>query len=219
MKTWMIKVLIIIVICAICILSYFIIDDTRVTNDEKKFRLEYESFNSKTGLLSKQKYVDLKIPEKNNVVYSSADDVIKLMSDGTGIIYLGYPECQACRSSINDLIKVALESDKTINYYNAYAIRDEKTINNEGQTITLQDGSEDYYKILDMLGTEAKNYEEIDDDNVKRLYFPTILFVKNGKIVDGVISDDKLEENSKQLSEKETKELSLLFKKGIKKIK
>ena len=219
MKKNLIKVLICIVICIICILSYFIVKNNKISYDEKKFRLEYESFNGKKGLLSKKKYVNVKIPERNNVVYSSLNDVIKIMSDGTGIIYFGYPECQSCRSSINVLIKKAIKENKKINYCNLYFARDEKSIDKEGKTITLQEGTKEYYKIIDILGDKAQNYVGIDDENTKRLYFPTVIFVKNGKIVDSVISDGELEDNNKKMKNQQIRELNSIYKIGFKKIK
>ena len=52
-KIWFIIGLIIVVIL---ILSIFTVKNTKVTNDEKRFKKEYERFNGRTGLSTGKKY-------------------------------------------------------------------------------------------------------------------------------------------------------------------
>ena len=59
----------------------------------------------------------------------------------------------------------------------------------------------------------------MEDDNSKRLYFPTVLFVKNGKIVymhSGTVDGNMV---SKVLSKSDIKELKGIYKKGFEKLK
>ena len=38
-------------------------------------------------------------------------------------------------------------------------------------------------KILELLKDHTSVYDGLEDESIKRLYFPTVVFVKNGKIV------------------------------------
>ena len=52
---------------------------------------------------------------KNNVfVYREADEIIKILEGGTGIVYLGFPECPWCQAYVPMLNEVAKEVEKNI---------------------------------------------------------------------------------------------------------
>lgn len=219
MKKRIIIVSIIILIVIIGVLTSIIVSDNKITADEKKFKKEYESFNGKTSLSSKKKYPLVSIPEKNGIIYSSSNEIIELLSEGTGIIYFGFPECPWCRSMIVPFIETVKEQDETIHYFNALSIRDIKELTEDGNVKTLQEGTDKYYKILELLGNNASIYEGLNDDSIKRLYFPTIVFVKNGEIVDIHVSTVDSQKNPyKKLSSKQIEELKKIIRKGIKKI-
>ena len=78
--------------------------------------------------------------------------------------------------------KVANEYETTVLYFNNRDERDTKKLEN-GEIVTEVEGSDGYYKILDMLGDYASVYEGLEDDSIKRLYYPTVVFVKNGNII------------------------------------
>lgn len=211
--------LIMILLVVIGVLTYFAIKDNKVSIDEKEFKREYESFNGKKNLTSGKKYPIVSIPEKNNIVYSSSDEIIDLLSEGTGIIYFGFPECPWCRSMITSFIEVVNDAGETIHYFNALSIRDIKELNEDGSIKTLQEGTDKYYKIVELLGDKASVYEGLNDENIKRLYFPTVVFVKNGKIVDIHVSTVDSQKNPyKKLDSKQLKELKSIYKSGIKKL-
>ncbi len=219
MKKRVIIIIIVVLFALIGVLTYFIVKDNKITADEKKFKKEYESFNGKTNLSSNKKYRTLSIPEKNGVIYSSSDEVIELLSEGTGIIYFGFPECPWCRSMIVPFLEVANKEKETIHYYNALSIRDIKELDEDGQVKTLQEGTEKYYKILELLGDKASVYEGLNDESIKRLYFPTVVFVKNGKIVDIHVSTvDSQKDPYKKLNDNQIKELKQIYKVAIKKL-
>lgn len=211
--------LIVILIGIICVLTYFIVKDNKVNADEKKFKKEYESFNGKTNLTSLKKYKILDIPEKNGIIYSSSDEVIELLSEGTGIIYFGFPECPWCRSMIVPFLEVTTAENEVVHYFNALSIRDIKSLDDDGNIKTSQEGTEKYYKILDLLGDKASVYDGLNDESIKRLYFPTVVFVKNGEIVDIHVSTiDSQKDPYKKLSNKQIKELKKIYSSAIKKL-
>jgi len=150
--------------------------------DSIKFKNEYESLNNKTNDNNK-KYKNLSISEDNSIIYSNEDEIIKLLKNGTGVIYFGFPECPWCRNAVPVLLDAALETGTDIYYFNALSIRDIKEKDEDGNIITTKEGTDKYYKILELLGEEADTYSGLDDESIKRLYFPTVVFVLDGKIL------------------------------------
>lgn len=211
--------LIIVLLIVISVLTYFTIKDNRISVDEKKFKKEYESFNGKKSLTSGKKYPIVNIPEKSGIVYASSDEIIDLLSEGTGIIYFGFPECPWCRSMIVPFLEVAKTENEIVHYFNALSIRDIKELNEDGSIKTLQEGTDKYYKIVELLGDKASVYDGLNDESIKRLYFPTVVFVRNGKIVDIHVSTVDSQTNPyKKLDAKQIEELKKIYKLGIKKL-
>lgn len=106
-----------------------------------------------------------KIGDDNIFVYRSIEEIIKILENGTGVVYLGFPECPWCQAYVPYLNEVAKENNiSKIYYYNILNDRKENT--------------ENYQKILELLG----DYAEHDDEGNKRIYAPTIIFVNDGKI-------------------------------------
>lgn len=155
----------------------------KVTKDEERFKKEYESFNGKKREGKDYKNIDVYIPSDNSIVYASEKQILDLLENGTGIIYFGFPDCPWCRNVAPILIDAAKEEDiDKIYYYNAQEDRDEKKLV-DGKIEEMKKGSSFYVNLMEKLGDKASKYDGLDDENIKRLYFPTILFVKEGEIV------------------------------------
>lgn len=208
-----------IVLLLVIILSVFTVKNNKITDDEKKIKAEYESFNGKTSLTSNKEYLEVKIPEKNGIKYASGKKIIEVLTEGTGVIYFGFPECPWCRNMIVPFLEVMNEEDENVYYYNAYSIRDDKGFDKEGNLVTYKEGTETYYKILELLGDKASTYEGLNDESIKRLYFPTVVFIKNGEIVDIHVSTvDSQEDPYKKLNNKQIEQLKSIYRQGLKKM-
>lgn len=208
-----------VVLIVVVILSIFTVKNNKLTDDEKRFKAEYEGFNGKTSLTSNKKYLKVKIPEKNGIKYVSSKKIIEILKEGTGVIYFGFPECPWCRNMIVPFLEVMNEEAENVYYYNAYSIRDDKGFDEEGNLVTYKEGTEAYYEILELLGDKASTYEGLNDESIKRLYFPTVVFVKNGEIVDIHVSTvDSQEDPFKKLNNKQIDQLKSIYKKGLKKM-
>ncbi len=117
--------------------------------DSEKFKKEYPE-----------------VSDDNIFVYRSAKEIIKIMENGTGIVYLGFPECPWCQSYVKYLDEVATEVGiEKIYYFNIYEDRKNNT--------------DDYKKIVNLLG---KNLQYDDEGNL-RIYVPNVSFHVNGKVV------------------------------------
>ena len=144
---------IIYIICGIVLLSIiiFLIIHNVKNNipDNEKFANEYTEVG------------------KNNVfVYRNADEIIKILEGGTGIVYLGFPECPWCQAYVPILNEVAKEEGVEKIYY--FNIKEDR-----------QENTKDYQKIVKIV----KNYLMKDDEGNERIFVPDVYAVRDGKII------------------------------------
>lgn len=158
--------------------------------DALKFKEEYESLNGKTIENTEYKYPSVEINKDNAIKYSNADEIIEVLNDGTGVIYLGYPTCPWCRSAIPVLLESADEVGiENIYYMNMKDERDEIKVKEDGTLEVVKEGTEGYKKLLERLDVILDEYmlEDIHGNQVsaneKRIYVPLVVFVKDGEIV------------------------------------
>ena len=106
------------------------------------------------------------VDKDNRFVYTEIDEIINILEEGTGIVYLGFPECKWCQQYVVYLNKVAKDRGISKIYY--YNIREDREKN-----------TEDYQKIVSLL----EEYLEEDEDGNPRVYVPAVTFMSNGKIL------------------------------------
>lgn len=117
-------------------------------SDSKKFASEYTQ-----------------VQEYNVFTYRSEDEIIKILEHGTGIVYLGFPECPWCQAYVPILNEVAdIEGLDKVYYYNILKDR--------------QDNTEFYQKLVSILSDNLR----YDEDGNKRIYVPAVISVVEGKI-------------------------------------
>ena len=103
------------------------------------------------------------VDDDNVYVYKSINEIINVLSKGTGIVYLGFPECPWCQRYVMYLAKEY--NVKEIYYYNIKNARSNNT--------------KEYQKIVEIL----KDLLPYDDNGNKKVFVPTVVFVKNGKVI------------------------------------
>ena len=149
-------ILIALTVIALIIISSLII--LVLSNNKPK-----EKINEDAKRFSKE-YTEI---EKDNVfVYRSIDKIINILKNGTGIVYLGFPECPWCQTYVKYLNDVAKDSAIEKIYY--YNIRQDRN-----------DNTEEYQEIVSIL----KDYLQNDEEGNKRIYVPSVIAVKKGEIV------------------------------------
>ena len=118
-------------------------------SDALKFREEYKE-----------------VSKDNVFVYRSGEEILKIMKKGTGVVYLGFPECPWCQSYVKYLDEVAKEVGiEKIYYYNVLEDRTNNT---------------DLYKeMLDVLGDNLQT----DDEGNSRIFVPNVSFHVDGKVI------------------------------------
>lgn len=176
-------------------------------NDIVKFEKEYEDFNDKETPYG-GKYLEIDIDNKGSIKYTSYDEVYSLLEDGTGVIYFGFPTCPWCRNLVPVLLDAMKESGiDTIYYFNNMEDRDVKVLEDD-EIVIKKNGTKNYYKLVDKLESVLGEYEGLNDSSIKRLYYPTVIFIKDGKIVDSHIGTVDSQENpSVFLNDEQYKEL------------
>lgn len=105
-------------------------------------------------------------PETNIFVTKTAAEIEKIFAHGTGIVFLGFPECAWCQAYVpmlNDLARsYGIEE---ISYYNIRADRENNT--------------EFYQKLITKLGDRLQ-YDNAGDP---RIYVPNAAFIIDGEII------------------------------------
>ena len=162
---------VIIVLGFLGLISFYYLNLTKVT-DASKFKEEYSN-----------------VSEDNVFVYRTDKEIIDILKHGTGIVYLGFPECPWCQAYVSYLDEVAKETKiEKIYYLNILEIRKNNT--------------REYQEIVSLLD----NYLSYDEEGKKRIYVPAIVAVKEGEIIgfdDETSHDTKGYETPEEYWEKE----------------
>ena len=166
----------VIVVIILVIMGYFMFskkDDGpsyTITNDSLKFKEEYESLNGKDNGNGKN-YLSIDIKSYNPISYSSYEEIFDILDKGTGVIYLGFPECPWCRNLVPVLVDSALEEKVSPIYYlNISGDRNTLSLTKKGKIKTEKKGTEDYLKLVDILKDYLPVYDGLKDDSIKRIY-------------------------------------------------
>lgn len=194
-------------------------EDSNKATDAEKFKNEYEKLNNQKDKNGNE-YIKLNISKNNPIKYVTFDELIDILEDGSGIVYFGFPECPWCRNALPVLFDALKEENiNEIYYFNARDMRDEKSLDENGQIITTKEGTDEYKKILEKLNDYLDPYEGLNDDSIKRLYFPNVFFISNGEVVGNHMSTLDSQENPRvSLTDEQYKELKNIYIKNIKKV-
>ena len=180
---------ILIVIGLILLYFFFIKKDDNKETDAQKFRNEYSN-----------------VSDNNPFVYRNIDQIINILEKGTGVVYLGFPECPWCQAYVPYVEEVAKKVgiDK-VYYFNILEDR--------------KNNSEKYQKIVKILNEYIPN----DEEGNKRVFVPALIIVKDGKILlfnDETSLDTKGYEKPEDYWKNEgSEDLKLLFEKAFNEVK
>ena len=193
------------------------------SKDGAKFKSEYEKLNGEKASNDKS-YQTLKIDKNNKVKYISLDEAVGILTDGTGIIYFGMPDCPWCRGIVPVLLDKMNCSCLENLYYvdmkderNTYEVKDDKPVE-------TKKASSAYYQILELLDDYLENYSIKDDEGVehvvpeKRAYVPLVVAVKKGKVISAHTGSVELGDTQSpfdDLTDIQKSELEVIFDKMI----
>lgn len=153
-RTFIILALIIVVLGAIFYtlkpINRFIPSNTEVkVTDAQKFKAEYAG-----------------VSEDNKFVYKSPEEIINILKTGTGLVYLGFPECPWCQKYTIYLDEVVKETGlEKVYYLNIRQIRASST--------------PEYMEMVSLIGEKLDK----DADGNPRIFVPDVTAVKDGVIL------------------------------------
>lgn len=102
----------------------------------------------------------------NLFVYRTSEQIVEILRSGTGVVYLGFDECQWCQSYVPILNDAAKEAGiKEIYYFDILEDRKAHT--------------KVYQEIIALLS----NHLDKDEQHQPRVYVPDVTIVQNGKII------------------------------------
>ena len=143
----------IIIVILVAIIIFLLVGNK---NEEQTVKSNAEKFSEEYTLVDKD----------NKFRYANIDEVIDTLEDGTGVVYLGFPECKWCQQYtvyLNELAK-----DRNIPEIMYYNIREDR-----------QGNTKNYQTIVNLL----KDYLPEDEEGNPRVYVPAVIFMSNGKIL------------------------------------
>lgn len=160
------------------------------TTDALLFKNEYESLNNVVREKDGKTIRELSISQNNPVDILTEEETLRLLQEGTGIVYFGFADCPWCRTLLPVLFKTLDNmSISRLYYLNISNIRDTLVLNDKNKVEIKEEGTQGYYKILEELDAvldpyylETKDGKKVDTKK-KRLFAPTLVGVKNGEIV------------------------------------
>lgn len=219
--------MIVIFVCAALVIGlcgYAIIThkDEKIS-DAMKFKNEYEALNELVNENSNEKYVNVEIPEENPIVYKTGKEILEVLKNEDAIIYFGFAACPWCRNAVPVLIDVAKEMKQDKVYYvDILDIRDTYKFSGSIQPEQTKKGTDAYYEILEFLDDYLEEFYVKDDagnmydTGVKRIYAPTVVGVKDGKVVGIHVATVESQTNPYEvLTAKQKDELKSAYKKII----
>ena len=206
-----------ILIIAICVGGYFAVQHYKAKNadanyvqtaDEKQFKDEYEGLNNASASMKK-----VEIPRRNFIKYISMKEASKILDSGSGVIYFGFSGCPQCRMAVPFLIEAANKSKVDTIYYvdirpynkKENDLRDSFELDERNKAKKIKDADSDYYNILLALANNLEEYTLETDSGKKvstgekRLFAPTVVAVKDGKLLDfhqGTVADHEINEKN-----------------------
>lgn len=106
------------------------------------------------------------VGEDNLFVYKSTEEIIKILQEGTGVVYLGFPECPWCQRYVKYLNQIAKDKGIEKIYY-TNILNDRKN------------NTEAYRQLVSIL----QPYLLKDKEGNPRIFVPDITIVKRGEII------------------------------------
>ncbi len=140
-----INIIISIILILIIVFKYITVKE----EDNIKFSNEYKNIDT-----------------NNKFIYKDIDEIIEILTNGTGIIFFGFPECIWCQEYVIYLNEIINEE----NIDNVYYLNIKNDRNKNTQS---------YNKLINILS----DYLIENDNNIKQLYVPTTIIVNNGEII------------------------------------
>lgn len=210
------------IIIAFIVLMITLTACSKTESDSIRFKKDYESLNIQKKSSGKE-YRYLSITEKNPFIITKAENIInKIENKETFYAYFGSKLCPWCRSVIEKAIEVANNNNIEKIYYvdiwddnGNEILRDKYTKDENGNTKKTNEGTEEYFKLLEYFNDILPDYT-YEDKKEKRIYAPSFIYVENGQAIKLTTGISDKQENSnqdltKEILEDEQKQFEIFF--------
>lgn len=148
-------------------------------SDSLKFKQEYESLNGQKdekGL----SYSTVEISSDCKVKYMTKDKITEVLTNGTHVVYFGWPTCPYCRLAVPILLETIEEySGISMYYYDIKELRDAYSSDPSSEDGKL------YSEIVKIISYSECDLSAIDtfEDGSLKLSASIMYFVKDGEII------------------------------------
>lgn len=149
---------------------------SQISSGTLTFKAEYEALND-------NEHPHMNVPEKLNIHILSFDQTQAMLNSGSGILFFWFPSCPWCRNLLPELFAAMEKSNvKDLYYFNPKELRDQKELV-EGKIVVKKESTPEYDRLLNKLDEILPEYKGLNNPKIKRLYVPTVLVIKDGKVV------------------------------------
>ncbi len=148
-------------------------------SDSLKFKQEYESLNGQKddeGL----SYSTLEISSDCKVKYMTKDKITEVLTNGTHVVYFGWPTCPYCRLAVPILLETIEEySGISMYYYDIKELRDAYSSDPNSEDGKLYS---EIVKIISFSECDLSTIDTFEDGSLK-LSASIMYFIKDGQII------------------------------------
>ena len=160
---------------------------TELPASDQSVKNAFEALNGQTAA-NGQPYMEVHIPEDSLFEPINEEDALQLLESGTGVLIFEFPECPWCRNMMPVVDQAAKEMALSKLYaFNIREERDQITLGDDG-LVVVNEGTEFYRKVLEILGENASVYDGLNDESIRRIYAPTVFVIENGKVLSSHVS-------------------------------
>ena len=146
------------------------------------WRESYEALNGETDENGRL-WPTVMLPEELRVLFPTEEEVLGLFQDGTGILYFGFPTCPWCRTLLPVLSEVLTEHPEiTLFCRDLREDRDEYRLDADGSPRLVREGTAFYDELRSLLEAWLGPYRGLNDDSIRRIYMPTLVFLRDGEV-------------------------------------
>lgn len=160
---------------------------TELPASDQSVKNAFEALNGQTAA-NGQPYMEVHIPEDSLFEPINEEDALQLLESGTGVLIFEFPECPWCRNMMPVVDQAAKEMALSKLYaFNIREERDQITLGDDG-LVVVNEGTEFYRKVLEILGENASVYDGLNDESIRRIYAPTVFVIVDGEVLSSHVS-------------------------------
>ena len=161
-KFYILIIVIVFIVLVIVGGSYFLSNSISIKKTNGMIVEQYEKLNNVASEDGK-KYPRVDISSYDNMKSISVEEVLEIFRNNKdAVIYFGYPTCLYCRTAIQVLVDTAKNTELDILYY-----------------LDVEKRFDKYDELLNVLGDNFI----LEENGVKEVYSPLVIFVAKGQIV------------------------------------